>query len=265
MRILVTNDDGIHSPGLWALARALKDKGETVVVAPDRDQSGVGTAFTMLSVVRAEEISPPFEGIRSFSVEGTPADCVILATEALAPGRFDLVVSGINMGANLGLDILNSGTVGGAFQGYIRGIPSIAISVASLTDVRFAAACRAIETLAEVIPKNELPAPLFLNVNVPNVPADSIEGVDLTRLGPRAYLESVQQENDGRRTYYWIRHDRPVGADSAKGTDIWAVRANRISITSLHSLFMTGEAPAEFNVLAEAVAEGLALGERPGE
>ena len=108
MKILVTNDDGIHSPGLWALAEGLKHLGDVVVVAPDRDQSGIGGAKTLLDVLRVEEVAAKVEGVRAYAVEGTPADCVILATESLFNERFDLVASGINQGANLGLDILSS-------------------------------------------------------------------------------------------------------------------------------------------------------------
>ena len=138
MKILVTNDDGVNAPGLWKLVGALEGLGEIVVSAPDRDQSGIGTAMTLLEVVKSREIpSPPIDGIRTYAVEGTPADCVILACESLEPGGFDVVISGINEGSNLGLDFLTSGTVGAAFQGYFRGIHSLALSVASLTNVQY--------------------------------------------------------------------------------------------------------------------------------
>ena len=135
MRILVTNDDGIHSPGLWSVAEALKPLGEVIVVAPDRDQSGISAAMTLLAVVRAEEVQAQIEGVKAFSVEGTPGDCVILANGTLVKEPFDLVVSGINQGANFGLDIMNSGTVGAAFHGYFRGIPSIAVSVGASSEL----------------------------------------------------------------------------------------------------------------------------------
>ena len=259
MKILVTNDDGIHSPGLWGLAEALKDVGEVVVVAPDRDQSGIGAAITLLEVVRAQEIAPPVEGIKTFAVEGTPADCVILATETLIQEPLDLVVSGINQGANLGLDVMNSGTVGGAFQGYFRNIPSIAVSVTSLTDVHYEAASRTTVSLVRAIAKNSLKAPLLLNVNLPNVAPDRIERVEITRLGPRAFLESVERGNDGRRTHYWIKHNRPVNSNAPPGTDIWAVRNNRISITPLDLAFAPGEPSTAYQVLTQEVADGLGL------
>lgn len=259
MKILVTNDDGVYSSALWRLAEALSDVGEVVVVAPDRDQSGIGAAITLLGVVRAQEINPPVEGIKTFAVEGTPADCVILATETLVQGPLDLVVSGINQGANLGLDVMNSGTVGGAFQGYSRSIPSIAVSVTSLSDVHYEAASRTTVSLVRAIVKNNPPAPLLLNVNLPNVALDRIEGVEITRLGPRAFLESVEQGNDGRRTHYWIKHNRPVNSDAPPGTDIWAVRNNHISITPLDLAIAPGEPSMAYQFLTQEVADGLGL------
>ena len=263
MRILVTNDDGIHSPGLWSLAGALADVGEVTVVAPDRDQSGIGTATTLLAVVRAQDITPPIEGVKAISVEGTPSDCVILATETLVRDPFDLVVSGINQGSNLGLDVLNSGTVGGALQGYFRGIPSIALSVASLTDVQYQAAATTGRTLAEAVFANSLPAPLLLNVNLPNVAPDRIEGVEITRLGPRAYLENVERASDGRRSHYWIKHNRPVAHEATSGTDIWAVRNNRISVTPMDLGMTHADSSRAFDVVAQDVRAALGLGE-PG-
>ena len=141
MKILVTNDDGVEAPGLWKMVGALKSLGEVVVAAPDRDQSGIGTARTLLEVVKAREVKhPPIEGIKTFAIEGTPADCVILAVESLSPGKFDIVLSGINEGSNLGMDILVSGTVGAAIQGYYREMHSIAMSVASITNLQYDAA-----------------------------------------------------------------------------------------------------------------------------
>ena len=121
MNILITNDDGINATGLWTLAKALQSLGTVTVVAPDRDQSGIGAALTRQAVVKIHEIeSPPVEGIRTVAVEGTPADCVVLAVESLVSGPIDLLVSGINQGSNLGMDVMVSGTFGGAMQGYFR-------------------------------------------------------------------------------------------------------------------------------------------------
>jgi 5'-nucleotidase len=259
LKILVTNDDGIHSPGLWALAAGMKDVGEVVVVAPDRDQSGVGSAKTLVAVVRAEEVPASIDGVKAFAVQGTPADCVILASESLSQERFDLVVSGINQGANLGLDIMSSGTVGGAMQGYFRNIPSMAVSVTSLTDVKYEAAVLTARCLAVAISRSSPPGPLLLNVNLPNVAPEMIEKVDITRLGPRAYMESVQRESDGRRTHYWIKQNRPTNLEVGEGTDIWAVRKNRVSITPVDLLTGPGEPAVAYDALAGEVAKELGL------
>jgi 5'-nucleotidase len=259
LKILVTNDDGIHSPGLWALAEGLKDVGEVLVVAPDRDQSGIGSAKTLVAAVRAEEVPARIDGVKAFSVQGTPADCVILANESLFQGRFDLVVSGINHGANLGLDIMSSGTVGGAMQGYFRNIPSMAVSVTSLTDVKYEAAALTARCLAMAISRSSPPGPLLLNVNLPNVAPEMIEKVDITRLGPRAYMESVQRESDGRRTHYWIKQNRPTNLEVGEGTDIWAVRKNRVSITPVDLLTGPGEPAVAYDALAGEVAKELGL------
>ena len=228
MRILVTNDDGVHSEGLWSLAASMAEIGRVSVVAPDRDNSGISAAITITNVVRAGPVESPVHGVDATSVQGTPADCAILALESLYDEPFDLVVSGINQGANLGLDVLSSGTVGAAMQGSLRGIPAIAVSVASLADVAYEAAARTARAIAAEVARPPTAAgngvaPL-VNVNLPNVLPEQILGVCATRLGPRAYLEGVTKGHDGRRTHYWIRHNRDVGADAGSDTDVYAVR-----------------------------------------
>ena len=260
MKILVTNDDGVNAPGLWKLAGALKGLGEVVVAAPDRDQSGIGTAMTLLEVVKSRQVAdPPIEGIRTYAIEGTPADCVILAAESLEPGGFDVVLSGINEGSNLGLDMLTSGTVGAAFQGYFRGIHSVAMSVASLTNVQYdAAACTAASLVKSITAQGDLP-PLFLNVNLPNTASDGIKGATLTRVGPRLYLENVERGSNGRRTYYWIKHNRLTNHSVGEDTDIWAVRNNRIAITALNRVFEPDFSPPDLQRLADGVVSALGL------
>ena len=260
MRILVTNDDGIHSEGLWSLAKELQHVGDVSVVAPDRDQSGIGTAMTLMSVVRAQETPSPLEGVQAFSVEGTPADCVILAIEELLPGAIDLVVSGINKGSNLGKDVMVSGTVGAAFHGYFHDIPSMAVSVAYTNGMIYDVAAQTAGALARAISESSAPAPLLLNVNVPSLALDAIRSVELTRLGPTAYLENVERGSNGYRTHYWIKHNRPVNTRAPEGSDMWAVRDNRISITPLEVSFDNGAPPSSFDRLAAAVTAGLGLG-----
>ena len=245
LRILVTNDDSINAEGLWAVAEALCEIGEVSIAAPDRDQSGIGTARTLLNILRVNEVESRIEGVPAFAVSGTPADCVILATEAIFSERFDLVVSGINEGANLGLDAFDSGTVGGAFRGFYRGIPSIAVSVTSLTNVRYEAAATVTRNLALEISKSDRKALLY-NVNVPNVPAERLKGVRVTPLGPKAYLESVERGNDGRRTHYWIRHNKPMNKAVPEGCDIWAVRNDWVSISPVDPGLVSANGVGEF-------------------
>ncbi len=261
MKILVTNDDGVEAPGLWKLAEALSDVGEIMVCAPDRDQSGIGTAMTLLEVVKARRVKKPrFESVPTFAVEGTPADCVILAAEALTPGDFDIVVSGINEGSNLGLDMLTSGTVGAAFQGYFRGIHSIAVSVASLTNVQFDAAANAARALAQTIAATKPATPLFLNVNLPNTTTSGIVKAQIATLGHRLYLENVERGSNGRRTYYWIKHNRRVNRGVQENTDIWAVRNNRIAITALNGVLDPDTPLPDLQPFADATDCALGIG-----
>ena len=258
MRILLTNDDSINAEGLWALAEALKSVGDVSIVAPDRDQSGIGTARTLLNILRVSEVETQIEGVPAYTVSGTPADCVILAAEAIFDEPFDLVVSGINEGANLGLDVLDSGTVGGALRGYFRGIPSIAVSVTSVTGVLYDPAAQVAKNLAAAIPRNGN-RPLLYNVNVPNVAFERIKGVRTTFLGPKAYLENVERGHDGRRTHYWIRHNKPIGDDIPEGCDVWATRNGWVSITPMDPGLMSGKCLTEFSALTRGVASGMGL------
>jgi len=261
LRILVTNDDGVSSEGLWTLVRELTDAGEVCVVAPDRDMSGVGTGLTLLDVLRVHEYSSPVAGVVAYSVQGTPADCVILAVGSLFSGPFDLLVSGINPGANIGLDVLCSGTVGGALQGSYLQIPAIAVSAvySDPARVRYGPAARAAGALARGLGSGPVRWPLVLNVNVPDVGSAEIEGVEVTRVGPLAYRPNVQRTQDGRRTYYWIKHNEPVLDDPPEGTDVWAVRNRRISITPLDLGLTDGAAPASLRDLTDEVRAAMGL------
>ena len=270
MKILLTNDDGIHATGLWAAARSLSAVGEVAVVAPDREQSGVGASMTLHSPVFAHEVpaeqylqqyapgddTPPrsadavFEPsgngshdlpnpISAWAVQGTPADSCILALEQLVNPKPDVVVSGINRGSNLGWDVIVSGTVGAAIQGFVRGYPTIAISVGSVQSPRYGFAATVVAALARVLSGAEsVSPPYFLNVNVPNEPADKIAGVKITRLGGRAYGESVRTEDSFGHRRYWISRNRPVLA-GGDGTDIDAHKGNHITITPMGLAFST--------------------------
>jgi len=245
MKILVINDDGIAAPGIWAAARALRQVGEVVVVAPDRQQSGVGASLTLHAPVKAgewaveQEFQPGSENeedglypVSAFSVEGTPGDSCILALETLVKD-VDLVVSGINAGSNVGWDVMVSGTVGGAVQGFIRGINTIAISVAAVTGTKYDIAEKILKPLAGKF-KDYSGDTLFLNVNIPKIEMAQVAGVRVTRMGRRSWGENVRVENVGPEKRYWISRNKPSSETPAPDSDIAALKNNCISITPLH-------------------------------
>ena len=172
MKILVTNDDGIFADGLIALVKELNNIAQVVVVAPDRELSAMGTTVSLHQPVRVRKATPVVAGVESYAVEGTPADCVILALGKLVKDRIDLVISGINRGANLGDDVLISGTVGAALQGSLHGLPALAISVALGDNLYFGDAAKFAALLARKIESGVIPADICLNVNLPNLPRE---------------------------------------------------------------------------------------------
>jgi 5'-nucleotidase len=227
--ILVSNDDGIQSEGLQALVDALRCIGDVVVVAPDREQSAVSHALTMDRPLRIHGIEP---GV--YSVDGTPTDCILLGVNRLCGNRApDLVVSGINKGANLGDDIVYSGTVSAAMEGARLGIPSFAVSLAARRDFLFETAAAFARELACWLVGRAAERPPLLNVNVPNLAPDRIRGVRITRQGKRIYNGAVVEKTDPRgRKYYWIAGDEP-SFERVESSDIQAVEAGWISITPL--------------------------------
>jgi len=231
--ILVSNDDGIFAPGLWALVTELVNMDAVTAVAPDREQSATGTSVTLRNPLRVRKVTPIVEGVATFGVEGTPSDSVILGLEKLAPGS-GIVVSGINSGQNLGDDVLISGTVGAALQGYLRNLPSIAVSVGTIDTADLRAAARLVALLAGRINRGALPRDIFLNVNLPDEPFDEIKGIRITHLAHKTHIDSVKEGNDGRRDYYWLVR-RKLEIVSLDNTDIWAVEHGYISITALHT------------------------------
>ena len=247
MKILVINDDGIESAGLWAAVRAVRPLGEVFVVAPRHQQSGVGASLTLHSPVTVTPWTPAAEfqeapvgeerenelhPVTAFTAEGTPGDCCILALETLTTG-VDLVVSGINSGSNCGWDVMVSGTVGGAVQGFNRGRNTIAVSVGSVTAPRYDVAGLLLEGLVRRLSHRE-GQPLFLNLNVPNVAPALLKGIKATRLGGLSYRESVRLDGtDGDQKRYWIARNRPGGQTQAADSDIVALRDNYASITPL--------------------------------
>ncbi len=201
----------------------------------------MGSALTLhdaipVSPIEIDELlgdeARPQYPITAFSVVGTPADSCVLALERLV-GRVDLVVSGINRGSNLGADILVSGTVGAALQGYLRGFPTLAVSVGSVQNPQFEGAARLLQLLASQLDRTPPEEAFFLNVNLPNLPLSGINGVQITRLGGRSYGESVREEGLEDPKRYRISRNKPIPGDNPEGTDIWALKNNRISITPL--------------------------------
>ncbi len=241
MHILVTNDDGIDSPGLWALARAMQHLGKVMVVAPDRQQSGVGTSVSLHHAMQIDEVEPPVPGALAYAVRGTPSDCVILAIRHLAQGRrYGLLVSGINLGANVGHDIPYSGTVMATLQGYLRRIPSMAVSLATFERDEvpdFTVGAMVAEFLARQMLAGEIPTDSIINANVPNIPLAEIKGVVTTRAAATAFLRASAVTSDGGLRYsLQARHRGHKLAGQAvdlpePGTDIWAIHQGMVSIT----------------------------------
>lgn len=227
--ILVTNDDGVTAPGLNALVSALEAVGEVWVYAPDRNRSGVGHGISLDRPLRVQELRE-----RWFSVDGTPSDCVLLAVRDLMKQKPSLVFSGINNGANMGDDVTYSGTVAGAYEGMLLGVPSAAISIVTRTPEHFETAAQFAATIAQHLLENGLPEDTALNVNVPDLPMAELEGVAITRMGRRTYAEEIITRHDPRGTaYYWIGGDGS-GHRSDDGTDFEAIDNRKISVTPLH-------------------------------
>ncbi len=231
MKILVSNDDGIQSPGLLALANALDRITEVWVVAPDREQSACSHSLSMNRPLRWKKMKE--YGDRFYAVNGTPTDCVLLGTSKIMPQRPHLIVSGINIGENLGEDITYSGTVSAAIEGAILGIPSFAISLMARSNCDFTQAAAFAVRLARNILRQGLPRNTFLNVNIP-AQGSKPRTYKITRMGKRIYGESVQEKTGSQgRKYYMIGGKEPGYADS-EDSDFSAVAKNYISITPLH-------------------------------
>jgi 5'-nucleotidase len=228
VNILVTNDDGIHAPALGVLAAELSALGQVTIVAPDRDQSATSHSLTLHRPLRIHRHPD-----RTFSVDGTPTDCVLIAFHGLMDVKPDLVVSGINHGPNMGEDVFYSGTVAAAIEGSMQGVPAIAASLATHDPADFAAPARFIRRLVEALASRGLAGARVLNVNLPHRPWSEIGGVRLTRLGTRVYSDTLIEKVDPRgRAYYWIGGQDPVWG-SHEGTDFHAVEHGLISVTPL--------------------------------
>ncbi|RCU51874.1 5'/3'-nucleotidase SurE [Corallincola luteus] len=228
MRILLSNDDGVYAPGLKALYLALSQIADVVTMAPDRNRSGASSSLTLEEPLRVQALENGF-----LSVRGTPTDCVHLAVNGLLEDEPDMVVAGINAGANLGDDTIYSGTVAAAIEGRFLGRPAIAISSVSRAPKYYDTAAKVAVSLVEQLLANPLPSDQLLNVNVPDMPYEQLRGVKVTRLGQRHRSEPVVRALDpGAREVFWIG-PAGKGQDAGEGTDFHAVEQGYVSVTPL--------------------------------
>jgi 5'-nucleotidase len=231
LRILISNDDGVFAPGIMALYLELSKIADVQVIAPDRNRSGASNSLTLLRPLRVKQDDNGF-----YRVDGTPTDCVHLGIKGFFDLDFDMVVSGINDGCNLGDDVLYSGTVAAAMEGRDLGLPSIAVSTVNTgVDIKhYQTAAVITSQLVLCLNKQALPAKTILNVNVPDLPLAEIKGLQVTRLGSRHSSASMVKELDPRgRPMYWIGTPGEQ-ADASQGTDFWAIKKDCVSITPLH-------------------------------
>ncbi|MBC7327374.1 5'/3'-nucleotidase SurE [bacterium] len=232
MPIILTNDDGLQSPTLHPLWRVLSSLGEVVIVVPSYEMSASSHSVTLHKPLVVRELALE-NGLKVFAVEGTPADCVLLSTRGIF-SKVDLVVSGINIGPNLGWDIFYSGTVGAAREAAMYGVPAFSISLdCDGRGEHLDTAVQIASKIAGFLLQNPFPKNVFLNVNVPDLPREEIRGVEITRLGKRLYPSPVREifrENSKR--VFWVGGETPLD-DLNEGTDTWAVAHKRVSITPL--------------------------------
>lgn len=229
MRILVSNDDGVHAPGIRSLATEMASIAHVDVVAPDRNRSGASNSLTLARPLSIKQLDNGY-----YSVEGTPTDCVHLALTGFLSHVPDIVVSGINNGANLGDDVLYSGTVAAAMEGRYLGFPSIAFSMVGDNIQHYDTAATIARQLILKMSANMLPSQTILNINIPDLPLNKIQGMQVTRLGTRHGAEPIVKDLDPRgRPIYWIGLPGRA-ADAGPGTDFYAVDNDWVSITPLH-------------------------------
>ncbi|TES89872.1 MAG: 5'/3'-nucleotidase SurE [Candidatus Cloacimonadota bacterium] len=230
MRILLTNDDGFYAKGIKQLKDVLKDDNDVCIVAPDRERSATSHSLTLDFPLRINK-----KGEKEFTVDGTPTDCVLVAVHGLMKGNLpELIISGINHGANMGEDVTYSGTVAAAFEGTILGIRSISISLVGKEDLLFDSAKIFIKGFVKSLKDFMLSPGTLVNINVPNLPSSEIKGIAITKLGKRIYRDDIIRHIDPRgKYYYWIGGDAPIW-EKIHGTDFEAIEEGKISVTPLH-------------------------------
>lgn len=234
MKILVTNDDGITAKGINVLWQELSQIAQVAVVAPDIEKSATSQAITVHEPIRVDtyEINTT---VKAWRVVGTPTDCVKIALDALLEEPPDIIVSGINHGANLATDVLYSGTVSAAIEGAIYNIPSVAVSLAVAKEKNFLTAARFVRSFVQVMQKNKLPPNTLININVPDIPECQVAGVQVTRLGARYYANTFERREDPRgRSYYWMGGEAIDEKNSDVNIDVNAVKKQYISVTPIH-------------------------------
>jgi 5'-nucleotidase len=237
VKILVSNDDGIHAAGIQALAARLAKDHEVYIVAPDSERSATGHALTLHRPIRMQEIQMPFPVKQAYAISGTPSDCVKLALNALLPDvQFDVLVSGINHGPNLGSDVIYSGTVSAALEGAINGIPSIAVSLVNGNDksANFRHGADFIADFLATAMQVGIPPKSILNVNIPAVPRELFAGVKIIPLGTRMYTDTYERREDPRgNVYFWLAGEI-IDSGAIEDSDVEAIRDNMVSVTPVH-------------------------------
>lgn len=249
MKILVSNDDGISAKGIRALATRLAEDSanEVYVCAPDRERSATGHALTLHKPLRVEEAAIDAKVKGAWYTTGTPSDCVKFAVGALLKEPIDYVISGINAGPNLGSEVLYSGTVSAAMEGAFLDIPSIAVSMGGGGNRNYALAAEFVARFIRILPRAKFAKRMLININVPNVTAEEVKGVRVTKLGVRAYNDHFEKRVDPRgKVYYWLAGEAIEGGE-ADDTDAWAIFHNYISLT-----------PIQFNMTDMVMMEKMA-------
>lgn len=232
--ILISNDDGIHAPGIAALAEAVSEIADVVIVAPEKQQSAVGHAITMNDPLRVQKVYRTGQ-LYGYAVNGTPADCVKIAIRMLLERKPDLLISGINHGSNTAISVIYSGTVSAATEGTILGIPSMAVSLTTfLPEADFSYAAKVAVRMAQMVLEKGLPKGTLLNINVPAVPESEIAGIAVTKQGKSIWNDEFESRRDpNNREYFWLKGDL-MELDTGEDIDQGAILRNKVSVTPIH-------------------------------